>query len=126
MAQTIGSLEGYVRKIRYVRPNEDEVLLYRGHSNRNKYKLEPYVLREQRYRSAEHSILRELVASHPAEFANDHTTLEQLARVQHYQLPTRLLDLSWNPLEETQPVIWHPYWRVLLLFTMLSMRGRRA
>lgn len=98
MTQTISSLEGFVRKIRQFSPANDEVLLYRGHSDRVAFKLVPSVLREARYREAEHQILRELVASHPSEFAQDRTTLEQLARVQHYSLPTRLLDLTWNPL----------------------------
>lgn len=98
MTQTIASLEGFVRKIRQFKPADDEVLLYRGHSDRFSFKLVPSVLREARYREAEHQILRELVASHPSEFAQDGTTLEQLARVQHYSLPTRLLDLTWNPL----------------------------
>lgn len=98
MTQTIASLEGFVRKIRQVTAAQDEVLLYRGHSDRINFKLVPSVLREARYKNAEHLILRELVASHPNEFAQDGTTLEQLARVQHYSLPTRLLDATWNPL----------------------------
>lgn len=98
MSRAITSLEGFTRKIRAVQPAADEVLLYRGHSDRSTYKLLPSVLREQRFMDAEHAILRELVASHPGEFAQDSTTLEQLARAQHYSLPTRLLDATWNPL----------------------------
>lgn len=98
MSNTIGSLEGYVRKIGKVNPSSDELLLYRGHANGTKYKLLPSILREQKYRESEESILRELVASHPIEFSLDKSTLEQLARVQHYSLPTRLLDATWNPL----------------------------
>lgn len=98
MTQTISSLEGFVRKIRNVTADEDEVLLYRGHSDRRNYRLVPSLLRERRYTDAEHTILRELVSTHPAEFAADSTTLEQLVRVQHYSLPTRLLDVTWNPL----------------------------
>jgi len=91
-------LEGYTRKIRAVIPGTDEVLLYRGHSDRRQFKLLPSVFREQKYADSEHIIVRELVASHPGEFASDSTTLEQLARMQHYSLPTRLLDVTWNPL----------------------------
>ncbi len=98
MTQTISSLEGYVRKIRNVTPANDEVLLYRGHSNRREYKLVPSLLREEKFQNAEHLILRELVATQPAEFESDRSTLEQLVRVQHYLLPTRLLDVTWNPL----------------------------
>jgi hypothetical protein len=97
MGQSITSLEGYVRKISEIQPKPDEVLLYRGHS-RKEFTLLPSVLRDPKYQEVEHSILRELVASHPADFASDTTTLEQLVRVQHYSLPTRLLDATWNPL----------------------------
>lgn len=98
MSRAITSLVGFTGKIRGVQPAADEVLLYRGHSDRVAFKLLPSVLREQRLLDAEHTILRELVASHPGEFAQDSTTLEQLARAQHYSLPTRLLDVTWNPL----------------------------
>jgi hypothetical protein len=96
MPQTIKSIEGFTRKIRGVLPAADEILLYRGHSKRT-YQLLPSVLRDVNLINAEHAILRELVASHPSEFAQDATTLEQLARAQHYSLPTRLLDVTWNP-----------------------------
>src|SRR6266853_3510273 len=98
MAQTIQSLEGFTRKIRALNPAIDEVLLYRCHSDRIQFQLLPSVLRDRKLVDAEYAILRELVASHPGEFAADTTTLEQLARVQHYSLPTRLLDITWNPL----------------------------
>lgn len=98
MSQTITSLTGYTKKIRDVKPLPDELLIYRGHSNRKIFKLVPSVLREDKYKNAEETILRELVATHPTEFATDTTTLEQLARVQHYSLPSRLLDVTWNPL----------------------------
>src|SRR5262245_52072519 len=48
--------------------------------------------------AAEHAILRELVSSYPHEFASDVSTLDQLARAQHYSLHTGLLDTTWNPL----------------------------
>jgi hypothetical protein len=97
MPRNITSLEGYVRKISEIQPKTDEVLLYRGHSQK-KFTLLPSVLRDPKFQEGEHAILRELVASHPSDFASDTTTLEQLVRVQHYSLPTRLLDATWNPL----------------------------
>ena len=47
---------------------------------------------------ARSSFLRMLLASQPQEFSGDLTTLERLVRMQHYSLPTRLLDVTWNPL----------------------------
>jgi hypothetical protein len=98
VSRTITSLEGFTRKIREIQPMKDEVLLHHGHPNRDRFKRLPSVLREKKFSDAEHAILRELVASHPADFASDATTLEQLVRVQHHSLPTRLLDATWNPL----------------------------
>src|SRR5208282_4537791 len=98
MSQTIKTLEGFTRKIRAVLPAADEVLLYRGHADRRNFTLLPSVMREMKFQDAEDTILRDLVASHPSEFATDTCALDQLARVQHYSLPTRLLDVTWNPL----------------------------
>ena len=42
--------------------------------------------------------MRRIFASQPDAFKDDFTTLEKLVRFQHFGLPTRLLDVSWNPL----------------------------
>ncbi|MBF0373610.1 MAG: FRG domain-containing protein [Alphaproteobacteria bacterium] len=98
MTPTIASLNEFIQKIISVSPATNEVLLYRGHSNRSKCKLLPSVLRTEKLKNKECAILRELVSSHPEEFNSDYTTLDKLVRVQHYSLPTRLLDVTWNPL----------------------------
>lgn len=42
--------------------------------------------------------VRDLVSVHPAEFADDDTMFDRLVRMQHFGLPTRLMDVSQNPL----------------------------
>ncbi len=70
---------------------------YRGHANEI-YTLSPSIFRRPITRESEHLLLRELVAAHPEDFVADSSALEMLVRMQHYTLPTRLLDVSMNPL----------------------------
>lgn len=46
----------------------------------------------------EHQMGRELMSSYPGEFAGDTTMVDRLVRMQHYGIPTRLVDVSRNPL----------------------------
>lgn len=93
------SLNGFIDKIFTLQENlnEEEVLLYRGHSN-EEFSLIPSVRRNPGHIKNEDSMIRELISSRPSEFINDNSLLEKLIRAQHYGLPTRLLDLTWNPL----------------------------
>jgi hypothetical protein len=42
--------------------------------------------------------VRDLISVHPSEFASDETMFDKLVRMQHFGLPTRLLDVSLNVL----------------------------
>ncbi|MFC3579230.1 FRG domain-containing protein [Sphingomonas hylomeconis] len=70
---------------------------FRGHANEI-YTLSPSIFRRPITRESEHLLLRELVSAHPEDFVADASALEMLVRMQHYSLPTRLLDVSMNPL----------------------------
>jgi hypothetical protein len=56
------------------------------------------VFRKSEGVASEHLLFRELITSNPADFREDTSTLERLARMQHHGCPTRLLDISSNPL----------------------------
>jgi hypothetical protein len=76
---------------------------FRGHSNRVKYRLEPSLFRKDergnlQYLEAEDTMYRELLVSNSLDFQGDIYTLDRLVRMQHYSLPTRLLDITSNPL----------------------------
>ena len=46
----------------------------------------------------EKTAIRDLISVHPNEFASDETMFDKLVRMQHFGLPTRLLDVSLNAL----------------------------
>jgi len=78
-------------------------VFYRGHSNRAKYRLEPSLFRKDdrgnlKHLHAEDTMCRELLVSNANDFKEDVYTLDKLVRMQHYSLPTRLMDITSNPL----------------------------
>lgn len=48
--------------------------------------------------SMKKSAVRDLISVHPQEFRDDETMFDRLVRMQHFELPTRLLDVTTNPL----------------------------
>lgn len=93
----VTSLGGFIEAILDLPTDGKRIAAYRGHPS-STFVLKPFVFRSSVAKESEHLILRELIAAHPVAFAEDVSTLEQLVRMQHYSLPTRLLDVSWNPL----------------------------
>src|SRR5689334_18196526 len=71
--------------------------LYRGHAKYT-FSLTPSLFRIQANRKHEKNILRELIAIRRNEFKEDQSTFERLVRMQHFSLPARLLDLTYNAL----------------------------
>lgn len=74
-----------------------EKLFYRGHSNAN-YLLIPSVFRNFKLKSSESKMYNELIIECPLSFLSLNTHLDKLVEMQHYGLPTRLLDITRNPL----------------------------
>jgi hypothetical protein len=73
-------------------------LLYRGHAD-TAWNVVPSIFRQTPDISEyESDIIRELVSYFPHEFSSDRSMFDRLVRMQHYGLPTRLLDVSTNPL----------------------------
>lgn len=72
-------------------------LFFRGHS-KTTYKLMPSILRTDRLKENEHLIYQELIINCPDEFKGFRRHIDFLVKMQHYGLPTRLLDITRNPL----------------------------
>lgn len=98
MSRPITSLAGFIRKIGLFQPAKDEMIFYRGHANRDSYVLKPSLFRDEGWIRNEHFLVNELMSSNPADFRDDRSMFEKLVRMQHHFLPTRLLDVTSNPL----------------------------
>lgn len=90
--------------------NKDKALFYRGHS-RLDYLLLPGIKREKGWQQSEDIMYQELLVRCAQDFAHCQTHLDYLVEMQHYGLPTRLLDITENPL-------------VALYFACCSNRGK--
>ncbi len=92
----ITNISDFVTELRKIRRNADYEYYFRGHSDIN-YDLKPGIYR-QNYIKNEDTIFKEFILKTPNDFVNDLSALEKLVKMQHYEVPTRLLDLTTNPL----------------------------
>lgn len=95
--ETIRSVSEFVAAILRRPSSTSNISTFRGHGS-EAYQLQPSIFRSNATRENEDLLLRELIAAHPEDFTGDATALEMLVRMQHYSLPTRLLDVTMNPL----------------------------
>lgn len=75
----------------------DLKVFYRGHSNVS-FRLMPSVFRQEKWLHNEKLMYQELQIKCSNELCELHRHLDVLAEMQHYGLPTRLLDITQNPL----------------------------
>ena len=72
-------------------------IFYRGHADIN-YVLQPSIMRHEKWMEHEHDMYNEIIIESPESFVQCKSHLEKLVEMQHYGLPTRLLDITRNPL----------------------------
>lgn len=99
----ITTVKGFIEKVLTGDKRDGWEVFYRGHSDKKNYKLEPSLFRKDKegnykYLENEHILYRELIVSNSSDFSSDEYTLDRLVRMQHYSLPTRLFDITSNPL----------------------------
>ncbi len=90
------NLTDFINEIRRLGLQKDNENWYRGHSKRE-FKLIPSIYRNGLIEN-EDNIFKETITRVPKEFINSRSTVEKLVKMQHYSIPTRLLDITANPL----------------------------
>ena len=85
---SVSSVNSYISTLR----KEAGTLFFRGHADPN-YFLCPSIMRTPRLLQNESTIYHELIINCPNDFEKCHSHLEKLVKMQHYGLPTRLLDI---------------------------------
>ena len=93
----IKNVNDFLNEIKEIGGKEKGTLFYRGHANENTFDLIPTIYRNNKFIKNEHKIYRETIAKVPYDF-NGKNTVESLVLMQHYGVPTRILDLTTNPL----------------------------
>jgi hypothetical protein len=102
--KTIKTLAHFIAACSEVQVKEEHTLFYRGHAS-DAFNPLPTIFRNQnddsrksRYVEGESELFHSLVTQCPEEFKDCTSTFDFLVKMQHYGLPTRLLDITSNPL----------------------------
>lgn len=86
-----------LRELLDVMGRKDTGNLYRGQAS-SIWKLDSSLTREPKYLASEADMYYDILSLKPDAFENDHSIYERLITMQHFGMPTRLLDITRNPL----------------------------
>lgn len=92
----LNSIQEFIEAIKSKRPKSG-FMRFRG-QKRGGWDVEPAIWRRKNLLSKERDAVRDLLSVHPQEFSSDKSMFDRLVRMQHFGLPTRLLDVTSNPL----------------------------
>lgn len=92
-----GGAKEELRELLEIMGKKDTGKLYRGQTN-SSWILDASITRELKFKNAEAEMYYEVLSLKPDAFQNDKTVYERLITMQHYGMPTRLLDITRNPL----------------------------
>ena len=93
----IHSIKDYAEVLFGLEPKLGKELFYRGHGKIS-YELIPSLFRRNEWLKNEKEMYLQLLMQCPREFEGLSSHIERLAEMQHYGLPTRLFDITKNPL----------------------------
>lgn len=94
----VKSFSDFYSSLKNICSNENAGVQYffRGHSDHN-YNSIPSIFRNNNI-IHEKRMYHEAIRKNPSEFSEEMSTFDKLVKMQHYELPTRLLDITSNPL----------------------------
>lgn len=93
----IETLADYIEYFTEIEKDDKNDLFFRGHSNAN-YILLPSIFRTQNAYDKEQHFFNSITRLCPKDFERFRSHIDQLVEMQHYELPTRLLDITKNAL----------------------------
>ena len=93
----VGSVRTFLTEMERFEPEKGFTYFFRGHS-RFSHRLVPSIYRDPSWIANEDVLYKELVLRCPNDFSGQESTFQFLVKMQHYSLPTRLLDITANPL----------------------------
>ena len=93
----VNSVAEFIENVVKVNKADGTETFYRGHADKD-WVLLPSIFRTPNGVEKEHLLFRDMVAHEPQSFFECRSALDYLVQMQHYGLPTRLLDMTTNPL----------------------------
>ena len=93
----VNSVAEFIENVVKVNKADGTETFYRGHVDKD-WVLLPSIFRTPNGIANEHLLFRDMVAHEPQSFSDCKSALDYLVQMQHYELPTRLLDVTTNPL----------------------------
>jgi hypothetical protein len=96
---SLGTFIDEIIKISGKKKHEDYTPFYRGESaDFGESRCQPGIFRKSSLIKNEHNLFKEFITLNADEFTDDKLAIDKLTKMQHYGLPTRLLDLTSNAL----------------------------
>ncbi|MCU7997286.1 FRG domain-containing protein [Shewanella sp. SM95] len=103
-AVSVQKLSTFIGHISDIKKKPDHTLFFRGHAD-TEYLAQPSIFRSipdsetaAKYIDKEEQLFHDMIMRCPEDFANCSSAFDFLVKMQHYGLPTRLLDITSNPL----------------------------
>ncbi len=95
----VGAIHTYIKEILQIERDPETIRFYRGQASLQ-WELQPTIFREANENILKHEqrLLKELQVIYPDSFSDCLNSFEVMVKAQHYDIPTRLLDITSNPL----------------------------